>query len=230
MAMWLRASALLLGAAVSFELEAQGMAAAAEKAKQRRAQQTANAPAKSYGNDDLGSAGAPVANDTSIAPAAAAPGDQSIEASMRAAGIDPTTPQSKSLIEALKYVGQAPPSSSGRHERERSAGAELARLRAAQVRAMSPDPKVRQAEQDLRAAEAAAGRALIGNPRVVQVPQEQGITRHPGGGPTQKVVTDPAAPFSNKGQAGVDAAKAALDRAKAEAAAREERERRSRPQ
>jgi len=226
--MWLRASALLLGAALAFELEAQGMAAAAEKAKQRRAQQAANAAAKSYGNDDLGHAGAPVANDTSIAPAAAAPGDQSIEASMRAAGIDPTTPQSKSLIEALKYVGQAPPSSSGRPER--SAGAELARLRAAQVRAMSPDPKVRQAEQDLRAAEAAAGRALIGNPRVVQVPQEQGISRHPRGGPTQTVVTDPAAPFSNKGQAGVDAAKAALDRAKAEAAAREERERRSRPQ
>jgi len=51
-------------------LSAQGLAAAAEKEKERRAQQKDAGSTKSYGSEQLGSVGT-VANDTSVAPAAA---------------------------------------------------------------------------------------------------------------------------------------------------------------
>jgi len=74
---------LLLGTAFSGELQAQGLAAAAEKERQRRAQQNANGTAKSFSDEDLGRVGAPLANDTSIPPAAGASAAQAGSADSR---------------------------------------------------------------------------------------------------------------------------------------------------
>lgn len=61
---------ILLAVAFAQVVHAQGLAGAAQKEKERRAKLKAADPAKSYGQDDLGRAGAPLANDPSIPPAA----------------------------------------------------------------------------------------------------------------------------------------------------------------
>jgi hypothetical protein len=219
----LRASALLLlGSALSFDLHAQGMATAAEKEKQRRAQQSANGPAKAFSDEDLGRIGAPLANDTSIPPAAAGQsGAASRPAASTTTGESPANLRLRQAREALAAAEQ------GLHEAAGStAGAELARLRANQIRADAAEQKLKQAAENLKQAEAAALRVRLGNCREIPIPQPAGQTTYPAA-PATRVQCDPAAPFANNGQAGVDAARAAWQRAQSELALANERARKA---